>query len=570
MLPFSPALMQEMMGGVSLQVARQSLKYVPPLTSSSNIHDNGCSNDVVTAAIMETVQPGTFAIHATDVSAPLCQATTALAASKGWGNSVKAEVMPAEALTFPDNTFTHSFNNFLIFLVKDPEKTASEIYRTLKPGGVAIVSTWASMPLERAVLEAHTAPRGPDACHAYQRRQEWKTVSRKHRLCSFLERHGDKLLSVFSLASNHMGWHGIIHGGIISGMFDDIFARYCYSEGAEAITLTKMFQVEYIKPVCPDETMFARIAKASPPRDNTGKRSKKLWVQGSIETIRDDKVTTLVKTQALFILCDQLLPEPKRKAALPCPDRSYKRMPQELWEMVIVDLPSLSGSYAAEAFGFRLQERHRKHSNIWKMIFRVDEKWTPIARRQGIKLVLVGDNLHALYNDPMQPAYLALVTGDKTKTIRHDKAKLLVALQPHRLNKNNEIVFHESRIVLNIDDAIHNPFFITSTPKKLFGYCEHGKLRSASLYLQDSEYALRTIRQDDIVGPGERVSTLQDVSLICGITLTHPIEMELRQRYQQCFQYLCCPPAYPLCPKGYKFNGDNILGWQWEDENPSI
>jgi hypothetical protein len=238
--------------------------------------------------------------------------------------------------------------------------------------------------------------------------------------------------------------------------------------------------------------------------------------------------------------------------------------------MVIGDLPSLSGSNAAEAFGFRLQERHRKHSDIVKKIFLVDEKWTPIARRQGIKLVLVGDNLHALYNDPMQPAYLALVVGDKTKTIRHDIAKLLAALRPHRLNKENEIVFHESRIVLNIDDAIHNPFFITTTPKKLFGYCEQGKLRSASLYLKDSEYALRRIRQDDIVGAGARVSTLQDVSLICGITLTHPKEMERRQRHQQCFQHSDCPPVYPLCPDGYKFNGDNILGWQWEDETPSI
>jgi hypothetical protein len=68
------------------------------------------------------------------------------------------------------------------------------------------------------------------------------------------ERHGDTLLSVFSLDSNHMGWHGIIHGGIVSGVFDDIFARYCYSESAGAIPLTKLLQVEYIKTVCPEET----------------------------------------------------------------------------------------------------------------------------------------------------------------------------------------------------------------------------------------------------------------------------------------------------------------------------
>jgi hypothetical protein len=200
-----------------------------------------------------------------------------------------------------------------------------------------------------------------------------------------------------------------------------------------------------------------------------------------------------------------------------------------------------------------------------RRIFRDNEKWTSIARRQGIMPVLVGDGLHTLYRDPTQPAYVALLSGDKTRTIRHDKTKLLAALRPHTLNKNNEIVFKESRIVLNIDDAIHNPFIITLTPNRLFGYCEQGQLRSASLYLQDSEYALRTVGQADIVGAGQCVSTLQSVSLICGMTLTHPLEMELKQRHQQCFQHMDCPPAYPLCPSGYKFTGNNILGWQWEN-----
>lgn len=381
------------------------------------------------------------------------------------------------------------------------------------------------------------------------------------------ERQGDTLLSVFSLSSSHRVWHGIIHGGVISGILDDIFARYCYSAGSKAIPLTKMLQVEYVKPVYPDETLFARVTKASL---DTKKSSHKLWVQGSIETVRSHKVTTLVRAEALFILCEQLPPEPERKLTPLYPDKAYKRMPQELWDRVMYHLPSLTGRYAADVFGFRLQKRHQKHSDILKNILREDEEFTSIARRQGINLLLLGDSLHALYKDPMQRAYLALLTGDKTRTIRHDKTKLLAALRPHTSNKNNEIVFLDSRIVLNIEEAINNPFFVTLPPKKLFGLCEYGKLRSACLYLQDNEYILRSIGPEDIVGSGGSVSTLRDVSLICGITLPHPKELKLKQRYQQCFEHMDCPSSSPLCPDGYTFNGDNILGWQLEEQNPRL
>lgn len=243
-------------------------------------------------------------------------------------------------------------------------------------------------------------------------------------------------------------------------------------------------------------------------------------------------------------------------------------MSQELWDMVVKDLPSLTGRYAAQVFDFRLQDRHEKHSDVWNKIFKDNEKWSLVATRQGLNPVLVGDDLHSLYHnleqhDPKQAAYIALLTGDKCGDIRYDKTELLASLRAHYWNEDNEIVLYESNIILSIDEALRNPLFITLTPEKLFTY-RHNELCSASLYWKDNEYALRTIRSDDIVGIGDRASTLQDVSLICGITLTHPKEMELRQRHQQCFQHPNCPSAYPLCPIGYKFNGDNILGWEWD------
>jgi hypothetical protein len=213
-------------------------------------------------------------------------------------------------------------------------------------------------------------------------------------------------------------------------------------------------------------------------------------------------------------------------------------MSQELWDMVVKDLPSLAGRHAAQAFDFRLQDRHEKHSGVWNKIFKDNEKWSSVATRRGLNPVLIGDDLHRLYHDPeqhdpKQPAYIALLTGDKYGDIRYVKTELLASLQAHYWNKDSEIVLYESNIILSIDEALHDPFFITLTPEKLFTY-RHNELCSASLYWKDNEHALQTIGPDDIVGIGDRTSTLQDVSLICGITLTHPKERELRQRHQQC------------------------------------
>jgi hypothetical protein len=122
-------------------------------------------------------------------------------------------------------------------------------------------------------------------------------------------------------------------------------------------------------------------------------------------------------------------------------------------------------------------------------------------------------------------------------------------------------VFQESNITLNINEALYNLFYISLTPEKLFSY-QHTGLRSASLYWKDNQYAVRTIGPDDIVGMGDKACTLQDVSLICGITLTHPKEMMLRQRHQQCFQHPNCPLA--LCQVKGDHSGENIAKYVME------
>ena len=239
---------------------------------------------------------------------------------------------------------------------------------------------------------------------------------------------------------------------------------------------------------------------------------------------------------------------------------AYTRMSKELWSMIVHFLPSLTGRHAAQVFGFGLEEQHRLHSSIWDKIWQ-DSEWPLLATKMGLHPILVGD-IHALVDNIDRPATLALLTGDKSGQIRSLRRQLLSSLRPHHLNEKHEAVFTDSNIVLNVDDALYNAYYTTLSPETLFTYCDDSGLRSGSIYWDDFEYALRTIRAEDVVGLGGPASTLRDISLVCGITLTHPKEMELPDRRQYRFEHQSCPPISPLLPVVYNKDGGWVLGWE--------
>jgi hypothetical protein len=240
---------------------------------------------------------------------------------------------------------------------------------------------------------------------------------------------------------------------------------------------------------------------------------------------------------------------------------------QELWDIVTGYLPSLSAGFAARVFNFHLLPWQQKHSNVWSAIFQ-NENWTSLATSQGLNPVLVGQNLHNLYDCKdirnAKPAYIVLVTGDNSGDIRYHQQILLDSLRPHIFNKKtNEVVFKNSNITLNIDDAIRCPELISLEPKRLFSY-RYKRLRSACLYWQDDHYALYDIGEEDIIGISRRAHTLKSVSLVCGLTLPHSKNSSIphQQELQQCFLDPKCPPILPI---GHYDRGRCILlGWKWK------
>lgn len=170
---------EELTGGCTRELARYILTLTPDTGTESTILDNASGPAIVTEELLlRTAAPHNTprAIHVVDASPAMIEAarakklglaTTAAAAATteaaaAADSAIHFAVMPAESLEFSDNTFTHSFTNLGILFFADAVQGAREIFRTLQPGGVAVVTSWADLGYLDIVRKAQAAVR-PDA-----------------------------------------------------------------------------------------------------------------------------------------------------------------------------------------------------------------------------------------------------------------------------------------------------------------------------------------------------------------------------------------------------------------------
>ncbi|RDW89130.1 hypothetical protein BP6252_01162 [Coleophoma cylindrospora] len=146
--------------GIPRQFARHITTLGPEITASSVIHDNACGPAVVTIEILNRISDKSQhpTIMATDISPGMVRFGEKTAKSNGW-DTVTCDVMNASKLSFKDDTFTHSFTNFIIPV---PPGCLEEIHRTLKPDGTAIFTSWKSNGFINLIRRAATKIR-PDA-----------------------------------------------------------------------------------------------------------------------------------------------------------------------------------------------------------------------------------------------------------------------------------------------------------------------------------------------------------------------------------------------------------------------
>ncbi|KAE9374924.1 S-adenosyl-L-methionine-dependent methyltransferase [Stipitochalara longipes BDJ] len=156
-----PPWMKATQGTIPCQIAQSCILALPPITTDSVVHDNGCGDGNVTRSILSQRTAATYpsVIYATDIASELLSKLQEEVAHNTW--PVVTTLASAQDLPFQDNVFTHSITNCVILRLDDEEavQACKEAYRTLKKGGAAAVSAWAEVPHRKALAAAHAATR---------------------------------------------------------------------------------------------------------------------------------------------------------------------------------------------------------------------------------------------------------------------------------------------------------------------------------------------------------------------------------------------------------------------------
>jgi ubiquinone/menaquinone biosynthesis C-methylase UbiE len=76
--------------------------------------------------------------------------------------NVHARQADGQALPFPDRSFDAAFSMFGLMFFPDRDKGFSELHRTLRPGGVAVVSSWAPVAESPLMIAMFGALRAAD------------------------------------------------------------------------------------------------------------------------------------------------------------------------------------------------------------------------------------------------------------------------------------------------------------------------------------------------------------------------------------------------------------------------
>jgi SAM-dependent methyltransferase len=143
----TPELYDLLVGNTMESLARVSLDQLPRLPSGAVVHDNGCGTGSATTAIMDLADRSSaeIVVEGTDLDEDALTIYRSTVAVKGW--PATARRMDSRHLSFPDDTFTHSVGNALLFVLPgDGVDAVQEAHRCLQPGGVLVVNSWHYVP----------------------------------------------------------------------------------------------------------------------------------------------------------------------------------------------------------------------------------------------------------------------------------------------------------------------------------------------------------------------------------------------------------------------------------------
>ena len=134
----------ELATGQFARYAEEALRLVPP-APSHEVLDIGCGPGTLTLLAARHAAR----VTAIDFSPGMLEQLAARAIREGVQN-VEALVMDAQGLELPDEGYDAAYSMFVLMFVPDRALALREMVRVLRPGGRALVATWA--PIERRPL----------------------------------------------------------------------------------------------------------------------------------------------------------------------------------------------------------------------------------------------------------------------------------------------------------------------------------------------------------------------------------------------------------------------------------
>ncbi|MDE2761355.1 MAG: PaaI family thioesterase [Gemmatimonadota bacterium] len=101
-------------------------------------------------------------------------------------------------------------------------------------------------------------------------------------------------VSEFTPGGDHVGYPGVVHGGMIYSALDDVMANWLYLRGARAYTAR--CEIRYREPAVPGETL---LLSGRP----TARRRKVVEMEGTATRASDGKV--VATATATFVVIDE-------------------------------------------------------------------------------------------------------------------------------------------------------------------------------------------------------------------------------------------------------------------------
>ncbi|KAF5866613.1 hypothetical protein ETB97_010706 [Aspergillus alliaceus] len=110
--------------------------------------------------------------------------------------------------------------------------------------------------------------------------------------------HAGRVIAVFHIGKQLCGHPGFVHGGLLSVMFDEAFARCVSASFASGLGMTANLNVDFRKPAVPDRVYVLRA-------ETVKVEGRKAWVEGSLNSLpaagEESDPVLVAEARALFV-----------------------------------------------------------------------------------------------------------------------------------------------------------------------------------------------------------------------------------------------------------------------------